>query len=164
MREDQIYIYSKKWFSFNNYKILAGQPPSGSDNIPNIEIKDPKYNYKGSKGAYKPDLIVANNNYIIIIECKPLYDEKDMRKLLDIEQSSQRKINFYKEIISRGLLKKNNLSSCFDTQLKFNKCLRYALANTGKYKLMDKIINLSVKEKIEDIELVNPKFENYQII
>ena len=40
MNEDQIYLSTKSWFRKNGYLVLAGQPPSGSDSIPVVEIKD----------------------------------------------------------------------------------------------------------------------------
>jgi len=39
MREDLIYILTKKFFLKKNFTLIAGQPPSGSDNLPVIEIK-----------------------------------------------------------------------------------------------------------------------------
>ena len=53
MNEDQIYLSTKSWFRKNGYLVLAGQPPSGSDSIPVVEIKDFSNLYKGSKGSYK---------------------------------------------------------------------------------------------------------------
>ena len=94
MNEDQIYLSTKSWFRKNGYLVLAGQPPSGSDSIPVVEIKDFSNLYKGSKGSYKPDLIAKKNDSIVIIECKPKFDLGDKNKLLNIinEDKKKRKI------------------------------------------------------------------------
>ena len=81
MREDEIYFYTKELLKLKNFKIIAGQPPNGSDNIPSIEIKESNHFDKGSKGSFKPDLVAIDRNNFLIIECKPKYDFNDKKKL-----------------------------------------------------------------------------------
>ena len=70
MREDEVYIYTKEWLKFNNFKIIAGQPPKGSDNIPVVEIKSLNNLDKGSKDSFKPDLIAVNSINLFLNKLK----------------------------------------------------------------------------------------------
>ena len=84
MNEDEVYIGTKNWFKKNGFIPIAGQPPSGSDSIPKIEIKNSFYKDKGSKGSFTPDLLCISKSYFFIIECKPQHSEKDKEKLIEI--------------------------------------------------------------------------------
>ena len=85
MREDEVYVRTKFWFTNNGFSPLAGQPPSGCDHLPTIEIKSAANIIKGSKDSFKPDLIFANSSFLILVECKPLDDREDELKLLEVQ-------------------------------------------------------------------------------
>lgn len=112
--EERVYVGTKRFLKNNDYLVLAGQPPRGVDHIPVIEIKDPNFTDKGSKNAYKPDLVAFKNNKFFIIECKPQYDLGDYDKLNSILSSNERLNTFYNELKQRGLFKKNNINLSFD--------------------------------------------------
>ena len=160
MNEDQIYISTKLWFKKNNYIILAGQPPSGSDTIPVVEIKDKSNQDKGSKGSYKPDLIVKKNNSIAILECKPKFDMGDKKKLLDIIDDDQRKKELFIELTQRKLINKNI------QELNYNDFLiniRFCMSFNGDYESLEKISILNIFNEIGDAELIQPKNNNYNL-
>ena len=101
MREDEVYFYTKEWFKLKGFEVIAGQPPKGSDNIPVLEIKDIHFSNKGSKGSFKPDLITINSKNIVIIECKPRYDNNDEVKLLSVLFDDNRKVLLYEQLYCR---------------------------------------------------------------
>tara|TARA_B100000989_G_scaffold80748_1_gene57568 strand:+ start:2281 stop:2790 length:510 start_codon:yes stop_codon:yes gene_type:complete len=149
MNESEVYILAKKWFNSNHFKVVAGQPPNGTDNIPVIEIKNNLIANKGSKDSFKPDLVAINSNNIVIIECKPLYSLDDKNKLMEIVFDQQRKRNFYNEIMQRGIFKKYGYEECFDKFDKFSKSLRYCLANCSNPTPMEYVANLYLSNKYE---------------
>lgn len=112
--EEHVYTGTKRFLKNNGFLILAGQPPRGVDHLPVIEIKDPSFVDKGSKNAYKPDLVAFKNNNFFIIECKPQYDLGDYDKLKSILSSNERLHAFYNELTQRGLLRKNNINLSFN--------------------------------------------------
>lgn len=112
--EERVYAGTKRFLRNNDFLVLAGQPPRGVDHIPVIEIKDPNFVDKGSKNAYKPDLVAFKNNKFFIIECKPQYDLGDYNKLKSILYSDDRLHAFYNELTQRGLLRKNNINLSYE--------------------------------------------------
>ncbi len=158
MREDEVYIYTKNWFNSKKINIIAGQPPSGSDNIPVVEIKDEKNHNKGSRGSYKPDLIAINENNLVIIECKPIYNEEDYFKLLSVKFNEERKIKLYEELKLRGLIQ-----IYFNDYNELSKVIKYCLSNASITNNLDYVSNLTVNESIDECKLINPKNINEKI-
>ena len=161
MNESEVYILAKNWFNSNHFKIVAGQPPSGSDNIPVIEIKKNLITNKGSKDSFKPDLVAINSNNIVIIECKPLYSLDDENKLMEIIFNQQRQKNFYKELMQRSILKKYNYEEYFDNFNNFSKSLKYCLANCSNSTPMEYITNLHVSNNYEKSVLIPATNQEY---
>ena len=83
---DVTYI-TKEFLLINGWKIIAFNPPGsqGTFTIPNPS-KDPKY--KGQSGSQSPDIVVYkllnNVNTFLIIESKPIYNEKDVKKMIEM--------------------------------------------------------------------------------
>jgi hypothetical protein len=103
VREDEIYVAAKALLRKEGWRLLAGQPPAGSDHLPVVEIKDPLREGLGSRGAFKPDLIAHRSGTVLICECKPLYDRRDEAKLLSVLSSPGRLAELELELRSRGL-------------------------------------------------------------
>lgn len=162
MREDLIYILTKKFFINKKFTLLAGQPPGGSDNLPIIEIKTNKKE-KGSKDSFIPDLVAINYNYIVIIECKPRFNQGDKDKIDEIDNNELRIKNFYNEILSRNLLIKYNFSNYFEDYDTFKNKLRYCLSFNGNFNQLEKIniVNFCDDKSSTYIEAKN---SNYKIL
>ena len=163
MREDEVYFYTKEWFKLKGFKIIAGQPPKGSDNIPVLEIKDVNYLDNGSKGSFKPDLVTINSNNIIIIECKPKYDSSDKDKLLSVLFDDNRKFLLYEQLNQRNLLVKSSYDKFFSSFAIFNNKLKCCLSNTSSNIVLENLSNLQIKAKIKDSVLTNSLDLNYKI-
>ena len=163
MREDEIYFYTKELLKLKNFKIIAGQPPNGSDNIPSIEIKESNHFDKGSKGSFKPDLVAIDRNNFLIIECKPKYDFNDKKKLESVLFDNKRKKNFYKEILQRKLIHKYDFYSFFDSFNKFNNKLRFCLSNTSKNKLKF-LTNFYIDIIPNNSGVIDPEEDKFKII
>ncbi len=131
MKEDAVYVAAKRWFASKGFIALAGQPPAGCDNIPVIEIKTEGVRQKGSAGAYKPDLLLANALQLVVAECKPEHSDGDILKLLDVADSESRKILLFQEIEQRGLLRRAGLSSSFQNYESFSAKLRFCVCHAG---------------------------------
>ena len=106
LSEDIVYVGAKRWLRANDWVVLAGQPPSGCDHLPVVEIKSPEQFGKGSRGALKPDLIAAKGDALLLVECKPAFSEADAAKLRAIMEDSARVTLLFAELRQRGLLEK----------------------------------------------------------
>lgn len=84
MSEGKIYYFLKNFLLDKGWKLLAGEPPDGSDNVCRIEIRSKNRVGIGSKGSYKIDLIFLNKNTLFLIELKPRYNQGDVNKLNEI--------------------------------------------------------------------------------
>jgi len=162
MREDLIYILTKKFFLKKNFTLIAGQPPSGSDNLPVLEIKTNKKE-KGSKDSYIPDLVVMNYDYVVIIECKPRFNQGDIDKIDEIDNNELRIKNFYNEIISRNLLIKYNFLNYFSDYEIFKNKLRYCLTFSGNFSELEKINIVNFYEN-KSSKFIEAKNSNYKMI
>jgi len=162
MWEDLIYILTKKFFLKKNFTLIAGQPPSGSDNLPVIEIKTNKKE-KGSKDSYIPDLVVMNYDYVVIIECKPRFNQGDIDKIDEIDNNELRIKNFYNEIISRNLLIKYNFLNYFSDYKIFKNKLRYCLTFSGNFSELEKINIVNFYEN-KSSKFIEAKNSNYKMI
>mgnify|MGYP001174585097 CR=1 FL=1 len=163
MREDEVYFYTKEWFKSKGFNIIAGQPPKGSDNIPVLEIKDSSYSDKGSKGSFKPDLITINSQNIVIIECKPKFDNNDKEKLESILFNEDRKLLLYEQLNQRNLLIKSSYDQYYPTFKKFNNKIKFCLSNSSSNMNYEYLSTLQVKEKFELSILSDPLNINYKI-
>lgn len=112
--EERVYLGTKAFFKNNDFIILAGQPPRGSDSFPVIEIKDSNNTDKGSKNSFKPDLVAYKDNCFYIVECKPEYNNDDYLKLKSILESDERLESFFSELNQRNLLRRNNIHTSID--------------------------------------------------
>lgn len=113
MKEDEVYFHTKSVLEQNGFVILGGQPPRGTDIYPVVEIKDANNDARGSRGSFKPDLVVASESTILIVECKPSFSIKDVEKLREIRASRERRQALAEEINQRGLLERHGLRTCF---------------------------------------------------
>jgi hypothetical protein len=144
MREDEVYVGTKIWFSKNGFSPLAGQPPNGCDHLPTIEIKSATNLNKGSKGSFKPDLVFANSKFLILVECKPLDDREDELKLLEVLSNSDRQRMLFEELSQRGIFKRRKLEESFPNFKILESKLRLCLAHSGEPRSMDKVVTLSL--------------------
>jgi len=98
----------KEWLLEHDWEVVAFNPPGsqGTFTIPD-PAKDPKY--RGQSGSKSPDIIaVKNSNYVLIIECKPTYNQKDKEKLLSIYENKER-MNLLVELLEK-VCRANNVS------------------------------------------------------
>lgn len=105
LSEEEVYNGAKRWLQKNGYQVIAGQPARGVDHLPVVEIKRPTGN-KGSRNAYKPDLIAYRDGRFFIMECKPLFDLGDLKKLNEVLTSSDRLAQLYAELDQYHLLQR----------------------------------------------------------
>ena len=146
MREDEVYRASKKWFVDQEFQLLAGQPPRGTDRLPVVEIKAPNGKGKGSLGSFKPDLIVANSNVVLIVECKPRYDKGDVEKLLSIRDDLRRLDALVSELRQRRLFERRGLGEFYPSSESIRSSVRYAVSYEGTPEVGDEIYSLVFEE------------------
>jgi len=101
--ETQVFLDLKMYLVGQGWCVLGGQPPSGTDELPVIEIRDPLYRGRGSKGCYKPDLVAWSDYRLHIIELKPTYDSKDRSKVQKVLSSPERIDSLWESLIERKL-------------------------------------------------------------
>ena len=114
LSEEEVYLGAKRWLIQNGYSVLAGQPARGNDHLPVIEIKQPT-GEKGSRNAYKPDLVAFKDGSFYIIECKPEFNRDDLEKIRSILSSDIRERMFFQELEQYGLLRRINYNEPFET-------------------------------------------------
>jgi hypothetical protein len=125
--EMQIYQKVKQFMSTGGWHIIGGQPPSGTDHHPVIEIKDPDNLHKGSKGSLKPDLIALFENFLYVVELKPSWNATDREKLLGFLDNQRRIDAFYSELSARNIRSKEaQLISSLRNKLEVVGALGYA--------------------------------------
>lgn len=146
LTEEEVYNGTKNWLLNNGFSILAGQPPRGVDHLPVVEIKNPT-GEKGSRDAYKPDLVAYKNEIFFIIECKPKYDSGDDIKLHNVLSSQDRLFFFYRELQQYKLLSKINYNKSFDV---FANHVNAMLANSESYKTECELKQLIVQSWLGD--------------
>lgn len=101
--ETQVFMAIKDYLFKNDWRLLGGQPPSGTDHLPVIEIRDPLFSGKGSKGSFKPDLIAWKDHLLMIIELKPSFSRSDRRKINSVLQSPGRIASLWESLIERNI-------------------------------------------------------------
>ena len=92
MREDFIHYCIRKQLRDNDWLLIAGQYPNGSDDeLPSLNIMDPVLacdnspdHRRHSMNKLVPDLVAAKGNLILLVEMKPNYSIEDEEKLLEI--------------------------------------------------------------------------------
>jgi hypothetical protein len=103
INETSIFISVKSHLLELGWHVLGGQPPSGTDHLPVIEIRDPTHTGKGSKGSYKPDLVAWHDSKLFVIELKPYYDQPDRVKVNGVLDSPERISSLWQSLIQRNI-------------------------------------------------------------
>lgn len=159
LSEEEVYNGTKRFLKKSGFTLLAGQPPRGVDHLPVVEIKSGTNITKGSKDAFKPDLVAFNDKSILIIECKPTFNLDDVNKLYEILDSELRLKAFYDALKERNLLKKIQESLSFD---EFKNLVQGGISygTTSSYE------NTSNNTYVSDLEssYTPPIYRLYQII
>jgi len=107
--ENRVYQLSKEYLLERNWLILGGEPPGGTDHLPVIEIKDPTYLGKGSKGSKKIDLIGFKNEFFLLLELKEQFSKTDIEKLNEIVESKKWRKAFINALEDKKIIAKNKL-------------------------------------------------------
>jgi hypothetical protein len=71
--------------------------------LPVIEIRDPTYQGRGSKGSFKPDLIAWHDWKLLILELKPSFDRGDRDKVMNVLESPERVNSLWESLIQRNI-------------------------------------------------------------
>lgn len=142
MREDEIYLLTKKWVVEQDYQILGGQPPNGTDRFPVIEIKSGENNSRGSRTSFKPDLVIATSEFLTIIECKPKFDYADILKLQEISSSRFRLQSLISEIRQRRSLERRDHELALLTDLELTQRTRFCVSYAGQPQPVEGIYSL----------------------
>ena len=103
LNETQVFLTVKNYLIQQDWVVIGGQPPSGTDHLPVIEIRDPLYKGKGSKGSYKPDLIAWRDRKLAIIELKPNFNQPDRNKVNEVLSSPDRIESLWDSLIQRNI-------------------------------------------------------------
>jgi hypothetical protein len=144
MREDGVYLATKRFLKANGWLMLAGQPPNGCDHLPVVEIKAPNRTEKGSKGTYKPDLIAYRKGVLLLVECKPVHDEGDAQKLRGILMDSSRCQELITELVQRNILNRHQIKVAID---ELQSGIRGALAHAGSVLPMVDLVVISLDDR-----------------
>jgi hypothetical protein len=104
LNETQVFIIVRNHLLESGWQVLGGQPPSGTDHLPVIEIRDPTHQGKGSKGSYKPDLIAWHDSNLLIIELKPSFNRGDRDKVIKVLESPDRVKSLWESLIQRNIV------------------------------------------------------------
>ena len=101
--EMSLYIDLKKYLKSAQWELIGGQPPSGTDHLPVLELKSHIGEVKGSASSYKPDLVAYKTGRLLLVEIKPKYSPADNAKLLNILEEPTRLETLWAELRSRQI-------------------------------------------------------------
>jgi hypothetical protein len=123
LKEEEIYIAMKEWLKGMCWQIIGGEPPAGTNVIPRIEIKDPSYRGRGSKGSKKVDLVSFKGGYFLLTEIKNRFSPHDVKKLEEITQKEELRKAFLialkeKRVFPRGALSDEHYINTTDYMIK----------------------------------------------
>lgn len=104
LTEGKIYIVIKEWLGIHGWSIVGGEPPGGTNVIPRIEIKDPHYTGRGSKGSRKIDLVGFKKGYFLLTEIKPRQSFSDAKKLREIVSRTELRFSFIRALTEKKAL------------------------------------------------------------
>src|SRR6266496_6729349 len=82
--ENVVYQKLKKYLQEQNWIILGGEPPGGTNHILVIEVRDSLNFEKGSKGSKKIDLVAYTSPFFLLLELKNSYSYSDIHKLNEL--------------------------------------------------------------------------------
>lgn len=116
LTEIEIYLRLKLWLREHTWRILGGEPPGGTDDIPIIEIKDSEHKMKGSRGSRKIDLVAFRDSYFLLIEVKTIYSCFDIKKLNKIVAERKWRIAFLNALREKRVFELHGISSLDETQ------------------------------------------------
>lgn len=152
LSEEEVYIGTKNFLINNNFTILGGQPPRGTDTLPVIEIKSKVNTDKGSKLSYKPDLLAFKNSLFYIIECKPKYCQSDVEKIESVLESEDRIECLYNELKQRNIL--NNINYKLSIN-EFKISLKGVVSYSGNIVMNDKVSHIIVKDFLGNANFID---------
>jgi len=136
MNEDDITYCVKEYLQENRWEIISYNPPGGHGGTI-IDFSSLKKDR--SKSWQIPDILAYKNKMVLLIECKPRYNEKDVKKLNKIfhNETILKKLEnlIQTKLIMLNLMKKNNKLYLFK-----------AIAFTGKIITLDDFITFHVNE------------------
>lgn len=140
LTEGEVYVGCKAILNRRGWKWIAGQPPSGSDHLPVVEVKWSGRSGKGSRGALKPDLIGVKSGRLLLVECKSKHSPEDVRKLRGILSDRDRLRELRKELKTRSLLKTHGLAENFPEHV----CA--AVAHSGAVVKLRKTVVIQIED------------------
>lgn len=97
MREDLIHVAVRRYLRHNNWQLIAGQFPNGSDDeLPSLNVLDPIVARDNSPAPRHhsldkivPDIVAYSQGILLLAEHKPHYsfsDEQKIENLLEYRQ------------------------------------------------------------------------------
>lgn len=148
-----MYLGAKRLLGEHGWTILAGQPPSGLDHLPAVEIKWEGREGIGSEGALRPDLIAADEPRLLLVECKPSHDEGDARKLRSVLGDPTRIDSLLGEVTQRRLFERAGLPA--EREI-WEGGIGGALAHAGEVRRQSDLWIISVRSRDGEGELLKP--------
>src|SRR5438093_2911696 len=103
--EDVVYQKLKKYLQKQDWIILGGEPPGGSNHIPIIEVRDSLNLEKGSKGSKKIDLVAFKSSFFLLLELKRSYSYSDISKLNAMIKHPSGREAFLNALLAKGTIK-----------------------------------------------------------
>lgn len=161
LNETVIYILMKEWLQKNYWKVLGGQPPGGTNDIPLIELKDPSYIRKGSRGSKKIDLVAYKKGYFMLLELKPKPSNSDVRKLNEVVGESKWRAAFLKALKEKRIY--DTLCISIELEPEYVESDKYYVKavgwnNLGKLGPQDFVTFLLSHNRVEVV--IGPKLNN----
>jgi len=152
LNESEIYLSIKKWLKENEWVILGGEPPGGTNDIPLLELKDIDYMGKGSKGSKKIDVISYQNGFFLLLELKSRFSYSDVRKLNEIVGDKNWRLAFIMALREKRVFENSGItlpseSLYIDTTRYYIKSVGFNY--TGKVGPRDFVTFLVSRDKVE---------------
>ena len=153
LTEGEVYLGAKRLLQNHGWTVLAGQPPSGLNHLPAVEIKWEGREGIGSEGALRPDLIAADAPRLLLVECKPRHSNADAQKLRSVLGDPERIDALLSELAQRRLFDRAGLPR--DPE-RWEGGIFGALAHSGPVRRQDDLWIISVRGRDGGGELLKP--------
>lgn len=141
--EERVYVWTKRLLQRDDWTVLAGDPPRGSDGL-RLEIKPPGGTQSRTKNAdaMLNDLVAYRSDHLLLVECKDSASrtDADVAKLRRLTGERPWRTALADALSERSLLSREGIPS--GTAIRSGACLVPCIAYPGTPRGVDGVVEV----------------------